>query len=177
MILHDERHFRDLVPAGEGARFGRDVDLEFPTEPDDDIVSATHARVRHSPDGTWWLEDLGSTNGTWLNGRRLAAPERLRSGDRFTLGQRGPAYAVRIPGDLGRTRAVAAIDPAVPVLRLRRVTGDRLCRTSVTDAHVVLHRPRTVDRRRAPVDHHHPLPVLPTGRAAARRCRDQHDRA
>ncbi len=123
MILHDELHGRDLVPAGEGARFGRDADLEFPTEPDDDIVSATHARVRRAGDGTWWLEDLGSTNGTWLNGRRLAAAERVRSGDRFTLGQRGPAYVVRIPGDLGRTRAEAAIDPAMPVLRLRRVAG------------------------------------------------------
>ena len=123
MILHDELHRRDLVPTGEGARFGRDADLEFPTEPDDDIVSATHARVRREGDGTWWLEDLGSTNGTWLNGRRLAAAERVRSGDRFTLGQRGPAYVVRIPGDLGRTRAEAAIDPAMPVLRLRRVAG------------------------------------------------------
>jgi len=123
VILRDERHGRELVPAGDDARFGRDPDLEFPTDPDDDIVSAVHARARRAGDGTWWLEDLGSTNGTWLNGRRLAAPERLRSGDRFTLGQRGPAYAVRIPGDLGRTRAEAAIDPALPALRLRRVAG------------------------------------------------------
>lgn len=123
MILRDERHGRDLVPTGDDARLGRAPELEFPTDPDDDIVSAVHARVRRGGDGGWWLEDLGSTNGTWLNGRRLAAAERLRSGDRFTLGQRGPAFAVRIPGDLGRTRAETAVDPAVPVLRLRRVAG------------------------------------------------------
>jgi pSer/pThr/pTyr-binding forkhead associated (FHA) protein/S1-C subfamily serine protease len=123
VILRDERHGRDLVPPGDDARLGRDPDLEFPTDPDDDLVSAVHARIRRAPDGTWWLEDLGSTNGSWLNGRRIAAPERLRSGDRLTLGQRGPAFTVRIPGDLGRTRTEAAIDPTVPLLRLRRVAG------------------------------------------------------
>ncbi len=123
MILRDERHGRDLVPPGDDARLGRDPACELPTDPDDDLVSALHARVRRSDDGTWWVEDLGSTNGTWLNGRRLAAPERLRSGDRLTLGQRGPAYAVRIPGDLGRTRVEEAVEPGAPLLRLRRVTG------------------------------------------------------
>ena len=123
MILRDERHHRDLVAPGDDARLGRDPELELPADPDDDLVSAVHARVRRAPDGTWWLEDLGSTNGTWLNGRRLDAPERLRSGDRFSLGQRGPAYAVRIPGDLGRTRTEAAVDPSRPLLRLRRVAG------------------------------------------------------
>jgi pSer/pThr/pTyr-binding forkhead associated (FHA) protein/S1-C subfamily serine protease len=123
VILRDERLGRDLVPPGDDARLGRDPDVEFPADPDDDLVSAVHARVHRSPEGTWWLEDLGSTNGTWLNGRRITTTERLRTGDRVTLGQRGPAYAVRIPGDLGRTRVEAAIDPAVPVLRLRRVAG------------------------------------------------------
>jgi len=123
VILRDERHGRDLVPAGDEARLGRDPDLEFPCDPDDDLVSAVHARVRRAADGVWWLEDLGSTNGTWLNGRRLAAAERLRTGDRLTLGQRGPAFAVRIPGEIARTRPATAIDPEVPILRLRRVTG------------------------------------------------------
>ena len=123
MILRDERHGRDLVPTADRSRLGRDPELELPTDPDDDIVSAVHAAVRREADGAWWLEDLGSTNGTWLNGRRLAAPERLRTGDRFTLGQRGPAFAVRIPGAIGRTRPEAAIDPGVPLRRLRRVAG------------------------------------------------------
>ncbi len=123
VILRDERHDRDLVPPGDDARLGRDPVCELPTNPEDDLVSAQHARVRRAPEGTWWIEDLGSTNGTWLNGRRITAPERLRSGDRVTLGQRGPAYAVRIPGDLGRTRVEAPVDPSVPQLRLRRVAG------------------------------------------------------
>jgi len=125
VILRDERHGRDLVPSAESARFGRDPDLEFPCDPDDDVVSSIHALVRREADGAWWLEDGGSTNGTWLNGRRVGSPERLRTGDRFTLGQRGPAFGVRIPGELGRTRPEAAVDPAAPLLRLRRVGGGK----------------------------------------------------
>jgi len=123
VILRDELHGRDLVPSAERARLGRDPDLEFPCAPDDDVVSAFHALVRRDADGAWWLEDAGSTNGTWLNGHRVGSPERLRTGDRFTLGQRGPAFGVRIPGELGRTRPEAAVDPAAPLLRLRRVGG------------------------------------------------------
>jgi pSer/pThr/pTyr-binding forkhead associated (FHA) protein/S1-C subfamily serine protease len=125
VILRDELHGRDLVPSAERARLGRDPDLEFPCDPDDDVVSAFHALVRRDADGAWWLEDAGSTNGTWLNGRRVGSPERLRTGDRFTLGQRGPAFTARIPGDLGRTRQEAAVDPAEPLLRLRRVGGGK----------------------------------------------------
>ncbi len=125
MILHDERRNLDLPVAGDSVRLGRDPSLDVPFDPDDDVVSAVHARVWREADGSWWLEDLGSTNGTWLNGRRLGggAAERLRGGDRFTLGQRGPALRVRMPGEPARTSAEPAVDPGLPALRLRRVAG------------------------------------------------------
>jgi len=123
VILHDERRNRDLSVDGASARLGRDPTLELPFDPDDDVVSAVHARVWRDADGSWWLEDLGSTNGTWLNGRRIAAAEPLRAGDRFTLGQRGPALRVKLPGDVARTRAEAAAGAAKPPLVLRRVAG------------------------------------------------------
>lgn len=49
-------------------------------------VSRLHARVARGEEG-WILEDLGSTNGTLLNGDRLESPVRLRSGDRIRLGK------------------------------------------------------------------------------------------
>jgi len=123
VILHDERRDRDLTVDGTSARLGRDPSLEIPFDPDDDVVSAVHARVWCAADGAWWLEDLGSTNGTWLEGRRIAQPVRLRTGDRFTLGQRGPALHVTIPGQVGRTRPQAVVDETQPRLKLRRVRG------------------------------------------------------
>jgi len=125
VILHDERRDLDLPVVGSTARLGRDPSLELPFDPADDVVSAVHARVWRESDGSWWLEDLGSTNGTWLNGRRLGAgtTERLRGGDRFTLGQRGPALRVAIPGEAERTTVEPAAETALPELRLRRVAG------------------------------------------------------
>ena len=52
---------------------------------DDSFVSSVHARVfRRS--GELWLEDLGSTNGTWLNDERVDGPSRLQRGDRVKVG-------------------------------------------------------------------------------------------
>lgn len=54
--------------------------------PDDTFISQVHARV-FLRDGRVWVEDLGSTNGTFLNRERLTTPTRLRRGDRVQFGQ------------------------------------------------------------------------------------------
>ncbi len=51
----------------------------------DDFVSVQHARIVPEPRGPV-LEDLGSTNGTVLNGARIALPTVLKSGDEVVLG-------------------------------------------------------------------------------------------
>ncbi len=56
----------------------------------DSSVSYTHARVVKSPlNGHYFLEDLGSTNGSWLNGNRLVSNQKyeLKRGDFIKLGQ------------------------------------------------------------------------------------------
>jgi hypothetical protein len=50
-----------------------------------DTVSRTHAEIRRQDDG-WCLRDLGSTNGTWIDGRRVDHPEAVRRGDQVLLG-------------------------------------------------------------------------------------------
>lgn len=52
---------------------------------DDTFVSSIHARV-YRRSGELWLEDLGSTNGTWLNDERVDGPSRLQRGDRVKVG-------------------------------------------------------------------------------------------
>jgi serine/threonine-protein kinase len=53
--------------------------------PDDALISRDHARiVRHG--GNWWLEDIRSTNGTFLNGQRIFEPVLVRAGDEVRLG-------------------------------------------------------------------------------------------
>ena len=50
----------------------------------DDTVSRRHAEL-HLVDGRWMLRDLGSSNGTWVNGRRVMEAE-VAPGDELQLG-------------------------------------------------------------------------------------------
>jgi hypothetical protein len=52
---------------------------------DDAYTSNIHARLFRR-DGSLWAEDLGSTNGTWLNGERLDGTTRLSRGDVLQVG-------------------------------------------------------------------------------------------
>jgi pSer/pThr/pTyr-binding forkhead associated (FHA) protein len=51
----------------------------------DSMVSQLHARLFRDPKGLN-IEDLGSTNGTYLNGRKVGGPARLKKGDRLRVG-------------------------------------------------------------------------------------------
>jgi len=63
---------------------GRDLANEIIIS--DPEVSRRHARF-FIRDENVFVEDLGSTNGTFLNGDRISSPQQLRSGDVITLGE------------------------------------------------------------------------------------------
>jgi len=62
---------------------GRDSQCDLVLE--DQTVSARHARL-HFHHSQWWLEDLGSSNGTRLNELPLLQPAVLADADEFTCG-------------------------------------------------------------------------------------------
>ncbi|MDI6831617.1 MAG: FHA domain-containing protein [Actinomycetota bacterium] len=53
---------------------------------EDEFASNQHARVYRTGEG-YFVEDLGSTNGTYVNGRRINYPIGLRYGDRIRVGR------------------------------------------------------------------------------------------
>jgi pSer/pThr/pTyr-binding forkhead associated (FHA) protein len=67
------------------ALIGRDAACDLRLDADE-YVSARHARLELAPDGVR-VVDLGSTNGTYVNGERVARERLLRSGDVLRLGQ------------------------------------------------------------------------------------------
>jgi hypothetical protein len=74
---------RDLVA-------GRDADLDIPLGADG-YASGRHARFGRAGDGDV-VEDLHSTNGTYVNGERLVGLRRLVAGDVITIGQTQLTY-------------------------------------------------------------------------------------
>jgi hypothetical protein len=68
---------------GEGATLGRSDGADIRI--DDPFASSAHARIFGRGD-FMYVEDMGSTNGTYLNGRQLKGPERLKVADVIRIG-------------------------------------------------------------------------------------------
>ena len=91
------RTARFLVLSGPGLRAGSRVTVEGPTVAGrdagseirldgDEFASSRHASIEPSADGVW-VVDLGSTNGTFVNGSRIEARTRIGPGDVLRVGQ------------------------------------------------------------------------------------------
>ena len=69
---------------GDSATMGRAPSADVPIE--DPFASSAHARI--FPRGQFmYIEDMGSTNGTYLNGRQLRRPEQLKTADVVRIGE------------------------------------------------------------------------------------------
>jgi len=63
---------------------GRDATSDFPLA--DETVSARHARLSYRY-LQWWVEDIQSTNGTFLNDEKVETPTIIINGDEIRIGQ------------------------------------------------------------------------------------------
>jgi pSer/pThr/pTyr-binding forkhead associated (FHA) protein len=72
------------VALGPINSIGRNVNNTIYVE--DDFVSATHAMLTFRG-RSWFVEDQGSTNGTYVNGHRIDRPVALSYGDELTIGR------------------------------------------------------------------------------------------
>src|SRR5205085_12485695 len=65
----------------------------------DSEISRVHARVYRDASGQLMAEDLGSTNGTFVNGNRISSPTPLRPGDQVRVGQTTMGVEAGAPGE------------------------------------------------------------------------------
>lgn len=77
------------------------------------LVSRMHASVRRLAEGGYVVQDLGSSNGTWLEGERITRRV-LKDGDVVQLGGEGGPVLVFHAGDEGHAPAPAPAEAAVP---------------------------------------------------------------
>jgi hypothetical protein len=85
-LREGEERTLDSAPITFGRAPQNDVTLAG-----DDYASARHARIEPRRDGVW-VEDVGSTNGTFLNGIKLTRPRKLSPGDVVRIGETEVRY-------------------------------------------------------------------------------------
>ena len=153
---HRERFTKPVIA------IGRHPLCDFQFDPQQDLdVSTRHAEIRAVGDG-YVLVDIGSTNGTYVNGVRIARERRLESGDEVAFGEFGPKVRLEIVMESGTqpparrdggavradaapngaSQSAAASAASMPATR-SIVTEARRARGAATDA------PRRDARRRA----------------------------
>jgi hypothetical protein len=80
----DEPPAGSMIALGPINSIGRNVNNTIYVE--DDFVSSTHAMLTFRG-RSWFVEDQGSTNGTYVNGHRIDRPVALSFGDELTVGR------------------------------------------------------------------------------------------
>lgn len=91
--MQDDTGIDAWLETDEGQRLPIDSNCPIGRSPSnrmvipDRKVSRRHAVVHRQDVHEFFLVDLGSQNGSYVNGLRVALPERLKDGDRITLGQ------------------------------------------------------------------------------------------
>jgi len=83
-VVRPEEHTGRTYDVGEEVTVGRAAGCGVPIDYDT-YASNLHARLFRL-DGDLWVEDLGSTNGTWVNAERIAERTRLDKGDLLQMG-------------------------------------------------------------------------------------------
>ena len=121
------REERFLLETGMVCRIGRGEENSVVLG--DNLVSRRHALLQCTQGGEYFLVDLGSRNGTLLNGRRVTAPVTLKTGDRISIGSceiefQGPPAIAEDKASFGETMlAVSQRLITVLVADIRDFTG------------------------------------------------------
>jgi pSer/pThr/pTyr-binding forkhead associated (FHA) protein len=127
---------RELIPLGGGRVTVGKSSANLVVLKDDSTVSRFHA-VLENLGSAWSVRDVGSRNGTYLNGERISAERVLRSGDELRVGNsRLVFWQVKEADETTTNEATVSVEPASLPPRLTRrelEVLEVLCRPLVSD--------------------------------------------
>lgn len=106
---------------------GRHLQSDLRFDPDSDLdVSSRHAEILGTAASGYRIRDSQSTNGTFLNGRRITNDEPLKDGDVIWLGAEGPQVEVHVVGAASPGSADGVKETVVRHSKERVSTGERV---------------------------------------------------
>lgn len=95
-ILSGARAGAVLFFGGEAVSVGRHPESDLQFHPERDLSVSTHHALLVRRGGAWYIRDLASRNGTFVNGIRVAGEAPLAASDRILFGAGGPEVELRI---------------------------------------------------------------------------------
>ena len=102
---------------GAVSSIGRHATCRVRLDADQDTEVSNRHAVIQKKDGVWTVRDLGSINGTYLNGTRISEEQPLNDGDLLRLGASGPELQFLVSDRAAvaePTREPAPFQPATP---------------------------------------------------------------
>ncbi|GBF78955.1 adenylate/guanylate cyclase domain-containing protein [Aphanothece sacrum] len=121
LLLHSAKGDRNFPLVGRNYwTIGRDKENDFVIG--DYSISRNHAILQSTETGEFFLIDLGSSNGTFVNGRRVTIPVTLHNGDQITFGKTEVDFYSSLP-DRSTDYNRNTIERDTVVLHERRLTS------------------------------------------------------
>jgi adenylate cyclase len=122
-------HGRDMqIDCKEATTIGREEDCDIVLP--DPRVSRKHAMLYRTQDGSYYLSDEGSSNGSYVNAARIQLPTRLKDGDQISIGsinlqfhQPGIAPRLSVPGDDVR-RTTLIVTQSIELIKIAILVAD-----------------------------------------------------
>jgi adenylate cyclase len=122
LLLHTEKGQRFFPLVGRPYwTIGRSKDNAIVIK--DQCISRNHAILQSTETGDFYLIDLGSRNGTFVNGRRVAIPVTIHDKDRITFGKTEVQFYRPTPTNIGKQPHNLELDPPTSTVHERRLTS------------------------------------------------------
>lgn len=107
---------RELVVPASGCTIGRSRRCTIRLDPTaDSIASGEHVTIGYSPGLGWWLEDAGSTNGTWAGLHRISGRTAIPAENEYSIGSPNSRGCVRFyvafPAERRKARSQDPVRP------------------------------------------------------------------
>jgi len=115
------------IDCQEVMTIGREGDCSIPLP--DPRVSRRHAMLYRTQDGSYYLADEGSSNGSYVNAARIGLPTRLNDGDQISIGSvsmqfRQPETPGRRPATSGPRQTTLIVQQSVEIVRTAILVAD-----------------------------------------------------